>query len=103
MGWYEEPKKTLGAAAGQLSGSAKISPYRRIDTKSLRFTNNFYQKAKVRGLREKDALDVYYHGQVIKQNMMVRKYNGYEIAIYYFVAPDTGQTIITSIWKKLRR
>jgi hypothetical protein len=34
---------------------------------------------------------------------MVKKYNGYEIGIYYFVAPDTGRAVVTSVWKKGRR
>ena len=42
-------------------------------------------------------------GEAIKQNMMSRKYNGYEIGIYYFVDGNTGQTVITSIWKRDRR
>jgi len=103
MGWYEELKKSLGEAVGQVIRSTKHTPHRCIDTKSLRFTNNFYQKAKAWGVSEKDAEDVYYHGSVIKQNMMVRKYNGYEIGICFFIASDTGQTVISSIWKKPRR
>jgi hypothetical protein len=49
-----------------------------------------------------DARDVYYHGEVIKQNMMTKKYNGYEIGIYFFVDGHTVKTIITSIWKRER-
>jgi hypothetical protein len=35
-------------------------------------------------------------------NMMVRKYNGYELGIYYGKKP-TGQVYISTIWKRERR
>lgn len=69
---------------------------------TIHFTNNFQQQAHARGLTEKDALDVYYHGQEVKPNMLVQKYNGYEIGIYYFKDKRTGQPIISSIWKRAR-
>ena len=55
------------------------------------------------GLSEADALDVYHHGSVEKQNKMVRKHNGYEIGIWFFADRVTGKTIISSAWKKARR
>ncbi len=63
----------------------------------MRITRNFQRVARARGLTETDTRDVYYHGSVIKQNMMVREYNSYEIGIYYFVDSQSGRTIITSI------
>jgi len=68
--------------------------------KDLHFTNNFHLKAKSWGLSEADARDVYHHGSVVKPNMMVRKYNGYEIGIWFFNDRVTGQAIITSIWNR---
>jgi hypothetical protein len=68
----------------------------------LRFTNIFYLRAKERGVTEKDAHDVYQHGTQIKENMLVRKYNGYEIGIYSFLDKRTGQPVISSIWKQVR-
>lgn len=64
------------------------------------FTKNFYAKAKEWKLTEKDAEDVYYHGQEIKPHMMVRKFNGYEIGIYYFLDKQTAKPVISSIWKQ---
>jgi hypothetical protein len=32
-----------------------------------------------------------YHGTCSKGNMLVRKYNGYEIGIYYFLDSRTGK------------
>ncbi len=34
---------------------------------------------------------------------LTRKYNGYELGIYFFIDGQTGETIITSIWKRERR
>lgn len=71
-------------------------------TTTIRFTSNFQQKAKEWGLTEKDAEDVYQHGDQVKENMLVRRYNGYEIGIYYFLDKHTGKPVISSIWKRER-
>ncbi len=52
------------------------------------------------GLSETDALDVYHHGTLVKNNMMIRKYNGYEIGIWFFAGRVTGKAIINSVWKR---
>ncbi len=103
MGWYEELQKALEAAAGQVTNSGGVASPRSVDKRVLYFTKNFQQTAKARGLTEKDAKDVYYYGSTVKQNMLVRKYNGYEIGIYTFNSPETGQPVISSIWKRERR
>src|SRR5438105_14461362 len=64
---------------------------------------NFQQKAKAWGLSEKDALDVFYHGEEIKPGMKVRTYNGYELYIYYGKSKTTGQPYISTIWKRKRQ
>jgi hypothetical protein len=92
----------------QSLGNALKTAAEQITTQSptprdLHFTNNFQLKAKSFGLSEKDARDVYYHGSQVKSNMMVKKYNGYEIGIWFFKDHLTGQAIITSIWKRGRR
>lgn len=97
MGWYEELTKALGTAGRQVQGQPIPKP------KDIHFTNHFQAIAKARGLTEKDALDVYYHGSPVKQNMLKRHYNGYELGIYFFKDYLTGQAIITSIWKRERR
>ena len=104
MGWYEELQKTIGEAVQQIKGSGhpvstKASPRR----EDVFFTKNAQAKLKQWGLSEKDALDVYYHGSVVKQNMMVRKHNGYEIGIWFFADRVTGKPIISSAWKRGRR
>jgi len=103
MGWLHELRAFLKTAYGQLTNSSHVRPTSSVDTREPYFTKNFHSVAKERGLTEADARDVYSHGSVIKQNMMVRKYNGYEIGIYHFVDGQSGKTIITSIWKREKR
>src|SRR5437016_13661534 len=100
MGWYQELKEAVKTAVGQLTNSSHVQPLGSIDTREPYFTKNFHSVSHARGLTEKDAKDVYYHGTVVTQNMMVKKYNGYELGMYYFVDGKTGQTVITSIWKR---
>ena len=99
---FREIGKTLAAGLGQLTNSSHARPVSKPDTRDIHFSNNFQEKARSWGLTEKDALDVYHHGQTVKTNMIVRKYNGYEIGIYYFVNGRTGQTVVTAIWKRER-
>ena len=103
MGWFQELQAILKTAFGQLTNSSHVQPSGSVDTREPYFTRNFQSIAHARGLTEKDARDVYYHGSVIKQNMMAKQYNGYEIGIYSFVDGQSGKTIITSIWKRDRR
>ena len=103
MGWFQELQAILKTAAGQLTNSSHVRPPGSIDTREPYFTKNFHSVSHARGLTEADARDVYYHGSAVKQNMMVKKYNGYEIGIYHFVDGHTGKTIITSVWKRDRR
>ena len=104
MGWYEELQKTIGEAARQIQGSGHpvlttVSP--RSDEVS--FTKNAQVKMKQWGLAEGDCLDVYFHGSVVKQNMIVRKHNGYEVGIWFFADRVTGKPVISSVWKRERR
>jgi hypothetical protein len=103
MGWLQELQAILKTTLGQLTNSSHVSLPGSIDTRETYFTQNFHSVSHTRGLTEADARDVYYHGSVVKQNMMVKKYNGYEIGIYFFVDVYNGKTIITSIWKRERR
>ena len=80
-----------------------VNPPTKPDTREIHFTKNFQGKASQWGLSEADALDVYHWGAPSKENMMVKKYNGYEIGVYYLKDKSTGQTVITSIWKRDRR
>jgi hypothetical protein len=93
MGWYEELTKVLTTARKQVTTTTLKT------ANDIHFTKLCLSRMKQRGLSEKDARDVYYHGSLVKQNMITRKYNGYELGIYFFQGHLTGQVIITSIWK----
>src|SRR5437764_8886864 len=104
MGWYEEFKKVVGTAAGQVinsGGAARAKASSRKD--QLFFTKHALAKMKGWGISEHDCYDVYYHGSMVKQNMMVRKYSGYEVGIWFFPDRFTGKAIISSAWKRERR
>ncbi len=96
MGLLQTLGKVLANAEEQITHTSPT-------VKTIHFTNNFHLKAKSWGLSEKDALVVYYQGTLVKPNMMVRKYNGYEVGIWFFKDHLTTQPIITSIWKRERR
>jgi hypothetical protein len=104
MGILTELTKLLQTTVRQLTASSnQKGGDMSIDTREPYFSKNFEAKAKSWGLTEADAKDVLYHGSSIRENMLVRKYNGYEIGIYSFKDTRTGQTVITSIWKRERR
>ena len=103
MSVLNEIKKILKVTGEQLTYSSKSGSGTPRSTSEIYFTNNFAQKAKQWGLSEKDALDVYHHGQDRKPNMRCRTYNGYELCIYYGQNSRTGQPYISTIWKRERR
>jgi len=96
-------KTTLKTIGEQLTASSSASAKPSLNSSEVYFTNNFISKAKQWGLSEKDALDVYYHGQERKEKMRCRTYNGYELCIYYGHNSRTGQPFISTIWKRERR
>ncbi len=96
IGLVDGLKKAVAVAGEQVFSSSQ-------NPQGIYFTANFQQKAKAWGLSEKDAADVYYHGQESKPGMKVRKYNGYELSIYYGQSKTTGQPYISTIWKRQRR
>jgi hypothetical protein len=109
MGWIEALKQSLGIydasvkPAHTFSGNSYSPPSHKPDPREVGFTNNALAKMSQWHLSEADIKDVFYHGGVIvKQNMMVKNYNGYEIGLYYFQEKQTGQCIISSAWKRGR-
>ena len=104
MGWYEELQKTIGETARQIKESGHpVHTTASPRNGEVSFTKNAQVKMKQWGLSEGDCLDVYHHGSVVKQNMMVRKHNGYEVGIWFFADRVTGKAIISSAWKRGRR
>src|SRR5258706_9445258 len=103
MSLLDELKKTLKTAVDQFTYSSTSSSPPTRSSSDVYFTNNFEQKAKQWGLSEKDAMDVYHHGEDRRPNMRCRTYNGYELCIYYGQNSRTGQPYISTIWKRERR
>jgi len=95
MGLLDELKILLKTAGEQISSSNKTAP------KGLSFTKKFQDQAKSFGLTEKDAEDVYYHGEIDKWNKqkMVKSYGSYKISIFFFYDKRSGQPVISSIRK----
>lgn len=96
MGLLQALGKALNTAGAQLIQPSSPA------VKEPHFSNNFQQRAKAWGLTEKDALDVYHHGSLVEEHKKVKKYNGYELGIWFFTDHLTSQPIITSIWKRGR-
>ncbi len=59
------------------------------------------------GLSEAQVLDVFAHGEQKTAagggTMMVKKYNGYEVGLFYVRNGVTGEYVITTVWKRDRR
>ena len=107
MRWIEALKHSLDIFGAQVkpvsSRNSFTPPSQKVDPRELGFTNNALKKMAEWHLSEADVKDVFYHGGVIvKQQMMVKKYNGYEIGLYFFQDKQTGQFIISSAWKRGR-
>jgi hypothetical protein len=83
----------------QLFGEATDKP----NQPGLSFTHKCLQQMKDAQLSEKDIADVFQHGELTNENMLIRKYNGYEIGMYYFRDKKTGNYIVSSVWKRERR
>ena len=69
----------------------------------LSFTRKCIQQMKDWHLSETDVADVFQHGELTNENMLIRKYNGYEIGMYYFRDKKTGSYIVSAVWKRERR
>jgi hypothetical protein len=88
----------MKAILRQLLGEATDKP----DQPGLSFTRKCIQRMKNEQLTESDIADVFQHGQLRNENMLIREYNGYEIGMYYFRDKRTGNYIVTAVWKRDR-
>ena len=84
------------------STDTAIKPSRKAPDK-LQFTNKALSKMKSWGVSERQVWDVFTKGATIKDGMLSRTYNGYEIGIAYGRDKRTGQYVIFSAWKRSRR
>lgn len=71
-----------------------------IRMRGIQFTKNAEWKMKQWGLSQKLVLDTFYKGSVVKDYMLVRKYNGFEVGLYYKRDKYDGHYIITTCWKR---
>jgi hypothetical protein len=107
MGWIEALKQSLDIFGAQVkpasSRNSSTLPSQKVDPRELGFTNNALKKMAEWHLSEVDVKDVFYHGgMIVREHMMVKKYPGYEIGLYYFQDKQTGRFIISSAWKRNR-
>ena len=68
----------------------------------LAYTRTCIRRMKDYDLTPDDVADVFWKGKRLKDNMLVRQLNGYEIGLYYFGVPDAGLYVVTTVWKSNR-
>ena len=59
-----------------------------------------YIKMREYGLTEKYIKDVFAHGERVKNNMIIRKYNGYQIGLIFEYDEEARVNVIISCWKR---
>lgn len=94
--WQEQKKALREWSSQQPEASAQRQT-------QVVFTKKAIAKLAALQLKEADCLDVLWHGVKVKDAMLVRKYNGYEIGVVFGRDKRTGQYIIFSAWKRERR
>ncbi len=70
------------------------------------WTDNAINKMKSWQLSEAEVWDAFNHGETERAFdgwNAVKKYLGREVGVYYIQNPDTGQYVIVSVWKRVRR
>jgi hypothetical protein len=71
--------------------------------KLLKYTIKCKQKMEEHRLTEANVEDVFRKGEKSKGQKLVRRFNGYEIGMYYFKDSRTGDYIVTAVWRRERR
>ena len=64
------------------------------------------KKVKALGLSEANVLDAFNNGSEVtigSGKAIIKKYQGYEIGVFYARNEKTGEFIITHVWKRDRR
>jgi hypothetical protein len=72
-------------------------------TAKLSFTRKCIRRMQAWSLSEADITDVFRHGELVSENMQVRKYSGCEIGMYYVRDKRSGNYIVTAVRKRERR
>lgn len=74
-------------------------------TPEVIFTKSALEKMGVWGLSENQVKDAVLHGEYVrgKENMLSRKYNGYEIGVIAKHNKSTNTYVVLTAWKRGRR
>ena len=91
-------KSFLTEAKRQVLGVSPKMPQK----KHLRYTKKCKAGMEEHGLTEADVEDVFLRGEK-RQDMLVRRFNGYEIGMYYFQDKRTLEFIVTAVWRRERK
>ena len=91
-------KSFLAELMNQVLGVSPKMP----QEKSLKYTIKCKAKMEEHRLTEADVEDVFRRGEKRKGQMLVRRFNGYEIGMYYFQDSRTGECIVTAVWRRER-
>ncbi len=92
-------KSLLAEAKNQILGISPETPQKKL----LKYSNRCRQKMEEHRLTEADVEDVFLRGEKNRQQMLVRRFNGYEIGMYYFQDERTGECVVTSVWRRGRK
>ena len=92
-------KSFLAEAKNQILGSYPKTAQKKL----LKYTNKCKAKMEEHRLTEADVEDVFRRGEKRKGQVLVRRFNGYEIGMYYFQDSRTGEYIVTAVWRSERK
>lgn len=85
--WIKDILKQLFGTSPTRSGDILIS-------------RHAYIKMNENGLTEQHIKDVFAHGEMVKKNMIIRKYNGYQIGLFFDYDEEAKVNVIISCWKR---
>ena len=85
--WIKDILKQLFGTSPSRSGDILISRHAYIKMLEYKLT-------------EKHITDVFAHGEIVKKNMIIRKYNGYQIGLIFDYDEEAPVNVIISCWKR---
>lgn len=91
-------KSLLTELMNQVLGSSSKTAQKKL----LKYTNKCKARMEEHSLTEADVEDVFLRGEK-RQEMLVRRFNGYEIGLYYFQDKRTLQYVVTAVWRSERK
>ena len=91
-------KSLLTEAKNQILGSSPGTAQNNL----LKYTKKCKEKMLEHRLTEADVEDVFRRGEK-RREMLIRRFNGYEIGMYYFQDNKTGEYVVTAAWRSERK